>query len=273
MISKKFFGKKYNIIVITLLLVFIPTSAGVVGNSTIIEMDGYAQLSEGKTIAETRQEAFANAKRQALESAKVYIESYTKVRNYTFEEDVIESIAKGTVELLDQEDYGIEGNSRYHIWIKARINVYKIEKALRKNRDSKEIYSDSIESSTIQFFPEHEGLIRNKLVGAKMEFSLKGLSGVASVFTSYKVRISCSHDYHLLTQDEKKEGKFYFENPVMIPPNRLVKVELYANQWVIDNINSMYRTLSTDEISLQIILEGVDLDWQPLKVKMAGAVY
>lgn len=267
-------NKLKKALLIAVILVFIPASAELVDTSTILEVDGYAQLSEEKTISETRQEAFANAKRQALESAKVYIESYTKVRNYTFEEDVIESIAKGTVELLDQEDYGIEENSRYHVWIKARINVHKIEKALKRGDSAgeKEVYTENIDSSTIQFFPDYEGILGKKLEKAKLEFSLKDLSGIASVFQSYKVRISCSHDYQLLTSDEKREGKFYFNNPVMIPPNRMVKVELYANQWIIDNINSMYRALSADEINLEIVLEGEDLNWEPLKVRTEGSI-
>jgi len=36
--------------------------------SNIVEVDGYAQLSEEKSIRDIRQEAFANARRQALEN-------------------------------------------------------------------------------------------------------------------------------------------------------------------------------------------------------------
>ena len=47
--------------------------------SMIQEVDGYAYLSEDKTLAQTRSAAMANAKRQAVEQAKTYISSKTKV--------------------------------------------------------------------------------------------------------------------------------------------------------------------------------------------------
>jgi len=39
--------------------------------SNLVEVDGYAQLSEEKSIRDIRLEAFANARRQALESGKL----------------------------------------------------------------------------------------------------------------------------------------------------------------------------------------------------------
>jgi len=89
--------------------------------SNIVEVDGYAQLSEEKSIRDVRQEAFANARRQALENAETHIKSQTKVENYQIQYDLIESGAEGVVKVLEQKDLGIENNSRYHIWIKAEV--------------------------------------------------------------------------------------------------------------------------------------------------------
>ena len=50
--------------------------------SNIVEVDGYVQLSEEKSIRDVRQEAFANARRQALENAESRIKSQTRVENY-----------------------------------------------------------------------------------------------------------------------------------------------------------------------------------------------
>ena len=89
--------------------------------SNIIEVDGYAQLSEEKSIRDVRQEAFANARRQALENAESRIKSQTRVENFQLQYDLIESGAEGVVKVLEQKDFGIENNSRYHVWIKAEV--------------------------------------------------------------------------------------------------------------------------------------------------------
>jgi hypothetical protein len=44
--------------------------------SNLVEVDGYAQLSEEKSIRDIRLEAFANARRQALENAETHIKSW-----------------------------------------------------------------------------------------------------------------------------------------------------------------------------------------------------
>ena len=89
--------------------------------SNIVEVDGYAQLSEEKSIRDIRQEAFANARRQALENAETHIKSQTRVENYQLQYDLIESGAEGVVKVLEQKDLGIEKNSRYHVWIRAEV--------------------------------------------------------------------------------------------------------------------------------------------------------
>jgi hypothetical protein len=89
--------------------------------SCIQSVDGYAVLSENMTIAETRAAAFANAKRQAVESARTYIQSKTKVVDFELKSDKITASTEGAVTVLDQKDYGIENNTRYHVWIKAEV--------------------------------------------------------------------------------------------------------------------------------------------------------
>ena len=89
--------------------------------STIQEVDGYAYLSEDKTLAQTRQAALITAKRQALEQARTYISSRTRVENFEITDDVIEGESVGAVTVLEQKDLGIEDNNRYHVWIKAEV--------------------------------------------------------------------------------------------------------------------------------------------------------
>ena len=71
--------------------------------SCIQSVDGYAYLSENMTLAQTRAAAFVNAKRQALEAAKTYIQSKTKVKNFQLDYDLIMSDAAGSVTVLEQK--------------------------------------------------------------------------------------------------------------------------------------------------------------------------
>ncbi|MDF1591107.1 MAG: DUF4384 domain-containing protein [Desulfobacterales bacterium] len=89
--------------------------------SSIHSVDGYAYLSDNMTLTDIRAAAFADAKRKALEMAKTFIQSKTKVEDFVVKYDVIWSEAEGAVSVHEQKDFGIEENSRYHVWIKAEI--------------------------------------------------------------------------------------------------------------------------------------------------------
>lgn len=89
--------------------------------SCIQAVDGFAYLSEDMTLSDSRSAAFANAKRQAVEMSKTYIKAKTKVTNYVIDYDTIWSESEGMITILEQKDFGIENNTRYHVWIKAEV--------------------------------------------------------------------------------------------------------------------------------------------------------
>ena len=89
--------------------------------SFIRSVDGYAFLSEDMTLAQAREAAFANAKRQALEMVRTYIQSKTKVEDFVLKSDKITASSEGAVTVIEQKDHGVEDNNRYHVWIKAEV--------------------------------------------------------------------------------------------------------------------------------------------------------
>ncbi|MFC1817248.1 DUF4384 domain-containing protein [Thermodesulfobacteriota bacterium] len=99
--------------------------------SSIQAVDGYSYLSENMTLAETRAAAFATAKRQALEMARTYIQSKTKVEDFVTKYDLIWASTEGAVTVLEQKDYGIIDNTRYHVWIKAEVE-YELRPKLKQ---------------------------------------------------------------------------------------------------------------------------------------------
>ena len=88
--------------------------------SSIHEVNGYAYLGENTTPRQAKTEAFAFAKRQALEMARVRLESNTLIKDGKLEYDFIKSGAEGVVTVLEQKDHGLDGN-RYHVWIRAEV--------------------------------------------------------------------------------------------------------------------------------------------------------
>ena len=89
--------------------------------SAIVEADGYAYLSEDKTIKELREEARTAAKREASEKGQTYIKSLTKVENFQLSYDIIWGETEGVVKIIESKDYGITADNRYHYWIKAEV--------------------------------------------------------------------------------------------------------------------------------------------------------
>ncbi len=89
--------------------------------SCIQSVDGYAYLAEDKTLSEIRAAAFANARRQAVENARTFIRSKTRVEDFELKSDKITATTEGAVTVLEQKDFGIVDNQRYHVWIKAEV--------------------------------------------------------------------------------------------------------------------------------------------------------
>lgn len=99
--------------------------------SFIQAVDGYAYLSETMNLADIREMAFTNAKKKAVKMTSSYIKSKTRIENFVLQEDILESSSEGMVTILEEKDHGIEGNDRYHVWIKAEV-VFDLEPRDRK---------------------------------------------------------------------------------------------------------------------------------------------
>lgn len=102
--------------------------------SYIQSVDGYAYLSEDMTLGEIRELAFINAKKKALKMTSSYVQSKTTVENMVLKEDLLESSSEGLVTILEEKDFGIEDNDRYHVWIKAEISFEVEQKGYSGNQ-------------------------------------------------------------------------------------------------------------------------------------------
>ena len=105
-----------------------------------VETDGYGYFSMNKTGEQLKQEAIADAKRKALESAWTKIQSRSEMKNFELVVDIVESEASGFVRVLKMKDSGLEGN-RYHVWIKAEVN-YSLEPASTIKKEKEKLSAD-----------------------------------------------------------------------------------------------------------------------------------
>ena len=134
--------------------------------SCIQTVDGYAYLSEDMTLAESRKAAFLNAKRQAVEMAKSYVSSHTKVVNLETEYDVIWMESEGAVRVLEQKDLGVEKNTRYHVWIKAEVE-YSI--AAKDVRTGEKVMGDKNALLTVKIWTKKHSYRRGEIIQIYMQ--------------------------------------------------------------------------------------------------------
>lgn len=108
----------------------IPDSTGNLetSRSTIVAADGYAYLAEDIPIKLLRRQAKDEAMRNAVERGEVFIQSITEVWNSILKYDLIYSETGGYLTIIDEKDYGIEQDNRYHYWVKGEVRYALLPK-------------------------------------------------------------------------------------------------------------------------------------------------
>jgi len=127
--------------------------------SAIVEADGYAYLSENKTIKELREEAKTAAKREASEKGQTYIKSITKVENFQLSYDIIWGETEGYVRIIESKDYGITADNRYHYWIKAEVK-YSLKEG--KEQIPINIKTNELAPLTVSVWTEKNEYLQNE---------------------------------------------------------------------------------------------------------------
>jgi len=131
----------------------------------------------------------------------------------------------------------------------------------------------SIEASTVTIDAETNGLIRQLIGDLKLNLRLRESNGVGATIHTYKLRISCIHDYHLKTIHEERVGTFFLDERIILPPFQTKAVSIEANGWAKKNLNRMNRLLSSDRYSMELELRGQDDNGHELRIQTtSGAI-
>lgn len=117
-------------LVINLLLTSIIHAA----QSTITEAEGYSCMGEDKSRKQTKEEAFADAQRKALERVVVHVRSETRINNLELEKDILEAYSQANVKMLESKELGWykDEHSGECMKVSIKAEVIPDEKAMEK---------------------------------------------------------------------------------------------------------------------------------------------
>ncbi len=84
-----------------LLMLALAPVPGLPGQSSITEADGYSCMGVDHSRKETENLALQDAKRNAVEFSKSWIESETRIENFQLKKDLVQAFSKANVRVLD----------------------------------------------------------------------------------------------------------------------------------------------------------------------------
>lgn len=132
--SAKRYGWPTCIFLLATLLWCIPLTAR--ADTKAITAEGAYTMGDGETpiVAELR--ALQQAKRQALEQAGIYIQSYTKGKDYDLTIDEIETVSAGImeVEVLEKKRDLVGDGLRFSVKIKATVTTERADELVSRLR-------------------------------------------------------------------------------------------------------------------------------------------
>jgi len=186
-----------------------------VKRSTIIEANGFAFLSEDKTLSYLRKEALINAKREALEKGEIYIKSITTMKNFQIDYDYVQTIAEGNLKILESRDNGITPDNRYHYWIKAEIS-YDIQIPNIKNSED---FTPSLGGPLTVSIKTGKKVYKR---GEKIKISLKGNKD----FFARVIYINAENKVLQLLPNQHRTDNFFKGSKKIVIPEKDDKFEL-----------------------------------------------
>lgn len=116
--------KSYLTIVCTLVIALSAAPHGYAGQSSITEADGYSCMGVDKSRKDTETAALQDAKRNAVEFSKTYIESESQIENFELKKDLVNAFSKANVKVLtvlEQKWQDPSEGDCYTIRIKAEV--------------------------------------------------------------------------------------------------------------------------------------------------------
>ena len=117
----------FFLFILAILLLFLCPSLAFAEVKEIIA-EGTYNMGDGETPTVAESRALLNAKRNAIEQAGTYIESYSKVKNFQLTHDEIQVVTSGIMEVtvLDKKRNLIEDAIKFWVKIMAKVSTDKL---------------------------------------------------------------------------------------------------------------------------------------------------
>ncbi|MEW6601352.1 MAG: DUF4384 domain-containing protein [Nitrospirota bacterium] len=118
----------------SLLIALLLSSTLHAAQSTITEAEGYSCMGEDKSRKQTKDEAFSDAERKALERVVVHVKSETRINNLELEKDIVEAYSLAKVKILDSRELGWykDEHSGDCVRVSIKAEVVPDEKAMER---------------------------------------------------------------------------------------------------------------------------------------------
>jgi len=130
------------------LLIGLPNLSFAAGSEELIEASGQYILGDNDSKLDGRRLALQEAKRNALEKAGTYIESFTEVKNFQLTQDQMRSYAAGILELKEAGEKWdkVGDNLAVTLTVKVKVDKEAVAKqiaAIRKNSETSQALEEA----------------------------------------------------------------------------------------------------------------------------------
>jgi tetratricopeptide (TPR) repeat protein len=167
-----------------------------------IMAEGKYNMGDGETPIVAKSRALLQAKRVAVEQARTYVESYSKIKNFQLVEDEIQVLASGFVEkfeILGDYKVSIEGDSfKFSVIIKAWISTDEMEEMAKRVK----------EKSVIEDYKRVKKAYDKSQ--KEIEALKKQLAAAKSVRGKKEIKAKIAEDERLFQANEWFEKGFYY---------------------------------------------------------------
>jgi tetratricopeptide (TPR) repeat protein len=177
--------KRGSLCVLVILVLLFP-GAGFSETSEIIS-EGVYHMGDGETPIIAEGKALEQAKRVAVEQAGTYVKSYSKVKNFQIEEDEVQVLASGIMEVTVLDKKRDVAQDAIKFWVKIKAVVHPDRMEIMAERIREQGFTEDYKKMKDAYEQSQKEIeaLKKQLVGTKDETNRKDI--VARISEKEKV--------------------------------------------------------------------------------------
>ena len=253
---------------------FLPTTTS--AETKTLTAEGTYTMGDGETPLVAEMRALQQAKRQAVEQAGTYIQSYTKAKHYELTADEIETVSAGLieVEVLDKRRQVVGEGIQFYVKIKALVTVEKADELVSRLRQKSSDESLNLVRDYKKLKDDYARLatemdtLKRQMAEAKSE---QEKQRTASLITQQERRYlaraaleKCYNSYPLANPDNTADDIACMDEVIRLDPS-------FADAWASRASEKKWR--NDYEGSIADYTEAIRLDPKPERYRDRGVAF